>query len=259
MNNKLKHLCIIFAMRDEAMPTIQRLKLIRATPLWDNNLPLILYRGKYNNLSISCIIIGVDAAYNVDLIGPVPATLAATMACAHLVPDLLISCGTAGLLSDDSTEIGKTYISNEHCFFHDRRVPLPGFNESALGGYPVIDTTALAVAIGATQGIVSSGSSLALTISDLDAMRECNSIVKDMECAAIAWICFLTHTPFFAIKTITNVLLSQVTSEHQFVNNFDMAVSNLSDSIIKSIDLISNSEFILDSFSSLERKCNENQ
>lgn len=225
-------------MLSEATPAINKLELIKVPTPWGDG-PLLLYRGKFGHLDISCLINGTDKAAGVDLIGPVPATFCATFACHYLMPDVVVSCGTAGLLSDDLSQIGKTYLSKEKCIFHDRNVPLPGFDVSSIGAYPVSDVSVLASAIGAQLGIVSSGSSLALSQGDLRTMQAHNAIIKDMECAAIAWVCSVLQTPFFAIKSITNVLLSEDLSENQFIKHFDSAVENLSIAIYKSILFIS--------------------
>jgi nucleoside phosphorylase len=232
---------MIFAMLSEAIPTVNKLGLIEVSPPW-GKAPSRLYMGKFEGLELSCLVNGIDEINGVDLIGPVPATYSATLACSYIKPDVIVSCGTAGLLSEDLSEIGKTYLSKQKCIFHDRNVPLPGFDVSSLGNYPVLDVSDLAFAIGASQGIVSSGSSLALSQADINIMQANNAKIKDMECAAIAWVCSLSQTPFFAIKSITNVLLREELSEDQFIDNFDLAVSNLSFSVYESISFIAKNE-----------------
>lgn len=228
-------------MLGEASPAIKKLGLTEVTTPWSDS-PLILYRGKFGSLDISCLINGIDKINHVELIGPVPATYSATFACHYLKPDVVVSCGTAGLLSDDLSQIGKIYLSKEKCIFHDRNVPLPGFDISSIGAYPVLDVSHLAKALGARAGIVSSGSSLALSKTDLEVMQDHNAIIKEMECAAIAWVCSVSQTRFFAIKSITNVLLGEDSSENQFVYNFDLAVENLAVAIYDSVSFISNND-----------------
>jgi nucleoside phosphorylase len=48
-----------------------------------------------------------------------------------------------------------------------------------------------------------------------------------MEAAGIAWSCYLTGTPFFAIKSVTNLVDKDVSSANEFEKNFAVAVESL--------------------------------
>ena len=56
--------------------------------------------------------------------------------------------------------------------------------------------------------------------------------VKDMETASIAWTASLYQVPTMAIRSITD-FYDHPTPEHQFLENFDLALSNLASEIRK--------------------------
>lgn len=58
--------------------------------------PCVTYSGKHCGLDVHVVWSGHDTEHNVDLIGTVPASLAAYLACQTFNPDLIISAGTAG-------------------------------------------------------------------------------------------------------------------------------------------------------------------
>lgn len=235
MDKIIEHVCLIVAMREEAAPIIQQLSLEEKPYAWSNALPLRVYEGKLSNTRISCVVNGLDPEHNVDLIGPVPATLSANLACANLCPDVVISCGTAGLLSDDAGAIGDIYLSDSPCIFHDRRVPLAGFDSSATGHFETLNVKGLAQALNAKTGKLSSGSSFARDERELETMAAHQAVIKEMEGAAIAWVASLYKVPFFAIKAITNALYKEDSSEDQFEKNLGKAVESLSGAVVDAL------------------------
>lgn len=227
----ISHVGLIIAMAEEAELIIEHFGLT----LEENKLlrPGVIYSGSINNLQLSVLLNGIDERYQVNQIGPVPATLTAQYACAELQPDVLISAGTAGGFSARGAGIGTVYLSQDYCIFHDRQVPLPGYDASSVGCYPVLDVSAMAHALQIPQGVVSSGSSLLKKASDLAVMAEHNAVAKEMEAAAIAWVCELYDLPFFALKSITNLLDESAPSEEQFTKNLTTSTQALTESVIQ--------------------------
>ena len=231
--SQTKSLCLLIAMKDEAKPLIETLGLSIAklkTPL---SLPCEMYQGRYKNLQLSIVTYGLDSRYDVDFIGPVPAALTSMKICELLEPELVISCGTAGGFKNKGANIGTVYLSSEKCIFHDRRIPLPGFQESGIGHYPVLNIDRMAEQLKLPKGIVSSGSSLERDERDLAIMTKFGAVAKEMEAASIALVCSLQEIPFFCVKSITNLLDSPDTSESQFQSNFSQSVSSLHNQMIR--------------------------
>ena len=107
--------------------------------------------------------------------------------------------------------------------FHDRRVPIAGFDESAVGHYPCLNVRAMARALGLPYGVISSGSSLEKSAKDVEVIERYAAVAKEMEAAAIAWVASLYETPVFAIKSITNLLDRPGASEALFLQNLHRA------------------------------------
>jgi hypothetical protein len=55
-------------------------------------------------------------------------------------------------------------------------------------------------------GVVSTSDSLDATAGDLELLRAEGAAVKEMEAAAVAWVCQQVRTPFFALKSITDIV-----------------------------------------------------
>ena len=90
------------------------------------------------------------------------AAVSALVAINQFKPDLIINAGTAGGFNRCGGAIGDAYISTA-CKNHDRRIPIPGFQEYGVGSYVSHPTKNLVESLGLKTGIVSSGNSLDCT------------------------------------------------------------------------------------------------
>eukprot|EP00955_Chlamydomonas_euryale_P083324 363838-Chlamydomonas_euryale.AAC.4 len=61
-------------------------------------------------------------------------------------------------------------------------------------------------ALGFKAGVISSGNSLDYTDKDMAIMLEHGVAVKEMEAAAIAWVCDLYHKPLLCVKAVTDIV-----------------------------------------------------
>ncbi|WP_144393800.1 5'-methylthioadenosine nucleosidase [Pleionea sediminis] len=231
----IQHIVVLMAMAEEADPIIQSLKLTQVEVL-PANLPFQCYQGQFKDLTVSVVISGVDPRYRVDNIGTQAATLMSHVAIENLHPDLVISAGTAGGFSKRGATIGTVYLSNDRFIYHDRRVPLEGFDESAIGHYPALNVLKMAKDLELPVGVVSTGSSLEKSEKDVDVIEQYGAVAKEMEAAAIAWVCWLHQKSFVAVKSITNLLDEEGTSEEQFVKNLELASAKLSQQLVKVIE-----------------------
>lgn len=228
------------AMQSEAQPVIRAMNLQESPKdtIVDGHLPMQCYQGQHNGINISLFVSGLDERYGVDNIGSEAATLMAHEAIIKVSPDLLISAGTAGGFKKRGATIGTVYLSDKYFIYHDRRVPLPGFDESAIGKYPATPVSGLAKHLNVKQGIISTGSSLQKNPEDVTVIEEHQAVAKEMEAAAIAWVAYLYRLPIIGLKSITNVLDEENKSEAEFVKNLELASLKLQEKLIALIQYL---------------------
>jgi Nucleoside phosphorylase len=230
-------LCLLVAMPAEAKPLIQHFNLVQQDGYF-GKLPPLAYTGHYRNIDILVVVNGQDPQHKVDLVGTQPATLAAQVAIDKFNPDLIINAGTAGAFAHNGSRIGDVYLSHQHFVFHDRRIPIPGWDTYGVGRYPSYDTTTLAKTLGYKQGIVTTGNSLDMPPVDEQTINQIGGEVKDMEAAALAWVASLHGVPFFSVKSITDLMDSEKTTQEEFLENLHAASEALKDACFTIIDYI---------------------
>ena len=64
--------------------------------------------------------------------------------------------------------------------------------------------------------------------------------VKDMEAASVAWTANLSHTPFFALKVVTDIVDGDRATNEEFLENLHRAADSLQAIIPKVLDYIIN-------------------
>ncbi len=96
-----------------------------------------------------------------------------------------------------------------------------------------MDTRELASKLNLKLGVITTGSSLDITDSDISIMNSYNGIVKEMEAAAIAWVAEMYQVPFMAIKSITDLVDTETPTEEEFLKNLSLASEKLSKEVIK--------------------------
>jgi len=231
-NNKIEKIGIVFAMKGEALPTIQHFKLERIK----GNYPIELYGNAENKIVVS--LNGTCSVTGVDNVGTQPATLNTYVLINQLNPDIIINAGTAGGFAHSGAKIGDVYIGSNRVVYHDRRIPLPNFDAYGIGNYELINTDFLAERIGLKQGIISTGNSLDHVDRDMQLMNQNNASLKDMEAASVAWVCQLMNKLFIPIKSVTDIVDSGIPTEIEFKANFKLATQNLNLKLIHLIDFI---------------------
>ena len=231
-------------MRAEAQPLIDSLGLKEQEGFF-SPLPCKLYRpsSKLPSLNregvgVSLILNGVD--HNRDLIGCEAAAVTTQAAIQKLQPDLVISCGTCGGWQRYGARVGQTYIA-DGVMFHDRRVP--GDNEwdtQGLGNYPVWEGSwRVAEALGLPMGKVTTGSSFDLSPEE-DALIDANGgRLKEMEGAAVAFVCSLYNVPVMLVKAVTNLRDAESEDISDFHENLKRASLSLTETIKKIITTLS--------------------
>ena len=234
----IDHVAILMAMQGEAQAMIDHLGLALTEGQINPKLPMRCYQGQRHNRLISLIVSGEDHRYGVDNIGSEAATLMAYEAIQQLAPGLIISAGTAGGFAEKGADIGTVYLSEKHFVYHDRHVPLPGFDASAVGLYPSAETKAIAQALGIQTGVISTGSSLEKSDKDIHVIQQHEAVAKEMEAAAIAWVAMMLDTPVIALKSITNLVDRDNKSEQEFLTHFKTATTALDAKLIALLDVL---------------------
>jgi nucleoside phosphorylase len=109
--------------------------------------------------------------------------------------------------------------------FHDARVALAGFDAVARAHTRLspqdAELDALAEAISARVGLVSSGSSLDATADELAQFARLRTLAKDMELAALAAVCATEQVPLIALKGVTDLVDRHEPAHEAFVRNFN--------------------------------------
>ncbi len=223
----MRNISIIMAMKSEADPLIDRFGLRKQTQSFRPGIPFEVYQGKLEAVQLSLMVSGTDPDYHVDNVATVPAALMTYLAIEKFAPELVLNPGTAGGMAACGCEIGDVYLGSGRFCFHDRRIPLPGFDQYGMGLYPAYDTATMANDLHLKTGTISTGNSLDLLDKDMQIIQENQAIIKDMEAAAIAWVCRTLSVPMIAIKAITDLIDEDSPTATQFTKNFHQAVTNL--------------------------------
>jgi len=223
------------AMEDEAMPLIDYYALKK---IGFHN-PVTVYGN--DDVSLILSLNGKSLEYKVDNVGSQAAALNAHIVIEKYRPDLIINCGTAGGFKYKNAKIGDVYIANKFVRYHDRRISLPGgFQEYGYGNYKVINSDILSKKFALKQGIISTGDAFDVSNDELTVMKNDNIDVKEMEAAAIAWVCQLNNVDFTAVKTITDYVDEPLKTGEDFLANLNFASKKLKEKMISLIDFIKN-------------------
>ena len=225
------------AMRAEARPLLDEIRANeRELPDTAGSLPFQWYDARVGGLNVVVAVNGTDRRHGVASIGTQPAALNAYVTMLHRRPDLVISAGTAGGWANHGTQIGDVFVSRDRFVFHDRRIPLPRFDEYGVGSYPSVDADYLARSLGFKQGIITSGNSLDESPEDRRAIAATGASVKDMEAAAIAWVAELLGMPMLAVKAITDLIDDPTDTAEQFVENLAHASQRLCQALVEVLE-----------------------
>lgn len=233
----IENLLLLITMAEEARPVIEALSL-KETAKPDPMLPMRAYAGQHGTMSITLVTNGADPRYGVDNAGTQAATLAAYLGIGSVRPDLVINAGTAGGFSERGGAIGKVYLAEGSFVFHDRRIPMGGYERFGEGQYPAVDLREAAKALHLATGVVSTGNSFDMTQTDRRIMDGYGAVAKEMEAAAMAQVAWMMGVPFTAIKAITDIVDIPSATEDQFTANFDTAVFAMTRKLVALIDFL---------------------
>ena len=224
---------VVMAMEAEAAPVRAALGLDGEGEPLHPAFPARLWSGT----SVAVAVNGADPRFGVDSIASQPAVTTALHAIEAVQPSIVISAGTAGGFATRGGEITSTYVA-DRCVFHARRVSIPGFDRYGDGDYPVTDLRHIAERLGFETGTVTSGDALDAPAEDLVKMHGTDAVAKDMEAAAVAWMCERLGVPFTALKVITDLVDTEEETAEQFVRNLERATARLAEAVPALVDAL---------------------
>lgn len=236
----MKHICYVVAMQAEAQPFIDHYG-VKEVEGFFSPLPCKLYQAtlpEQNGVTLSIVLNGQQ--HGSDLVGCEAASVATLAAIQRLSPDIVVNSGTCGGFKSDGAGIADVFIGNG-VMFHDRRVPGDdAWGTQALGNYPVWDGSAkLAESLGLGMGKVTTGSSLDMQPCDLEIIKQNGGNLKDMEGAAVAFVCSLLSVPVLFVKSVTDLCDGGAETFEEFSRNLAAACESLRQTNIKVIDELS--------------------
>ena len=231
-----RSLLICMAMQGEADPIIRALDLRPAPDAFDPRLPFRAFSGHRNGATVTVTVSGIDPRHGVDNIGTQPAALQAYLSIQAFKPDAVISAGTCGGLEGRGFRIGEVVASSGDFLYHDRIVPIPGFEAYGRGHYPAADTEHLARDLGLRTGAVASGNALETSARDLEFFDRHGVAAKEMEATSVAWVCWMLDLPVYALKSITDFIDHPASTAEQFDRNFSAACANLCETVVRAVD-----------------------
>lgn len=77
------------------------------------------------------------------------------------------------------------------------------------------------------SGVVSSGNNLGYSDADWKQLQDNDAAVKEMEAAGIAWAAHLFEVPFFALKSVTDIVDGDRPPQEEFLENLEKAAHAL--------------------------------
>lgn len=223
---------VVMAMDAEAAPLRAALEATeRPTPDWASALPVrvAVAEATGERPEVLLAVNGVDPITGIPAIGTTAAALATQVVLnlPHHAPDLVLTVGTCGGWERAGATVGTTYLAWPHFVCHDRRIDLPGFQEYADGVVPAADLRAHAGPLGCRLGVVTTGDSLDETPVDRERIIANGGVAKEMEAAAVAWIAHLHGVPVGGVKTVTDLVDTEVATPEQFTANLAAASARL--------------------------------
>ena len=226
---------VVMAMRAEAAGVLQQLGARSV----DGPVPLTFewFEADRDGIRVIVAVNGVDPRTGVDSIGTEAAALNTHEVISRFAPSLVISAGTAGAWTRSGGRVSDLYVSWPPGVRHDRRIDLDGMREYGIGSHPVWDgAPALADALGARLGIVTTGNSLDESDTDREMILSLSGEVKEMEAAAVAQVCALHGVGFVAVKAITDLVDDPAPTSEQVLANLARASSRPAGAVPATVD-----------------------
>jgi 5'-methylthioadenosine nucleosidase len=228
-------------MEAEAKPFIDHLGLDPVETFFPAHTPFLAFSGEHHNTKVTVITLGKDKVYEtgMDNVGTVPTSLATFLALAKLEGqvDLVMNAGTCGGFNRKGAAIGDVFLTSGVAN-HDRRIPIPGFDAYGIGKLTTVNASQMAGNLGYKTGICTTGNSLDWVEKDDELMKENDASVKDMEAAAVAWICKMNDVPYLGVKVVTDIVDGGNPTQDEFMANLASAAESLQKALPKVLEYV---------------------
>jgi 5'-methylthioadenosine nucleosidase len=241
MQANVQSVTLIMAMEQEAAPIVARYSLKRADESFLPGAPFVAWSGTAEKgLKLNVVWCGYDKRFGVN---NVATTAAAVATYASVVAfgkvDLIVSAGTAGAFGQRGAKICDVFLSSK-CIFHSRRIPdgVTGvLEEYGFGHFRSPPLYRLAREAGLQVGVISTADSLDCSPTDMALLLAEGAVVKEMEAAAVAWVCQQLAIPFIALKSITDIIDSGESTREEFDRNLAAAAQALQVKLVLLLEL----------------------
>jgi len=235
----IKHVLVPIVMEQEAKPFIEHMGLIPVEGFFPPQTPYLAFEGQQGTCKVTVITFGKDKVYGtgVDNVGTVPSSLATFLALQKIEVDLVINAGTCGGFKRKDLGIGDVVLTTGVAN-HDRRVPIPGFDVAGIGKITTMCPINMAENMGYKTGLCTTGNSLDKVEKDDELMEANDASVKDMEAAAIAWVCVMNNIPYLGVKVVTDIVDGDVPTQDEFLANLAAAAQSLQTALPKVLDYV---------------------
>lgn len=230
MGADVARLLLVVAMEAEARPVRTALGLGDDGAELHPAFPARLYTGEVSGVSVGVAVNGTDPRYEVESIASQPAVTTTLHAVESFTPDLVVSAGTCGGFAAHGSDIAEVIVA-DRVIFHDRRIAIPGWDAYGVGDYPVVDLSAVAAQHGWRTGPVTTGNALDAPPVDMATMTASGAMAKEMEAAAVAWVCERMAVPFGAVKVVTDLVDHHEATAEQFDRNLQKATATLAEAV----------------------------
>jgi len=229
LGNTISTVLVVIAMQAEAMPLVQTLQLTEEDEpsVFPKAVPWKKYSGTHEGLSVHIVVPGKDFNLGVDSVGTVPVSILTYASIVSLHPDLIINAGTAGGFQSKGAAIGDVFVATQFAN-HDRRIPVPVFDEYGIGTLGATPIPNLVKALALKEGKMSTGNSLDMTPQDEEIIKANDATIKDMEGAAVAYVADLFTVPLIALKAVTDIVDGSKPTVEEFLENMSTAAAALS-------------------------------
>lgn len=233
---KIESVLLVVAMEAEALPIIDKLGLVKDDPcVVSTPTTMATFSGSVGALRVHLAHNGKCGKFGVDKVGTNAATLTTYLAISAFKPTIVISAGTAGGFKARGAEIASIFVSTG-IVHHDRRIPLPGFDAFGIGQEEPHNVTKMVRDLGFKEGVVSTGNSLDYTVQCMELMTKHHAAVKEMEAAAVAYVCRLWNTPMFAVKSVTDIVDGEHPPQEEFLANLAKSSQALQEAVVQIVD-----------------------
>ncbi|CAA7391331.1 unnamed protein product [Spirodela intermedia] len=227
---------IIIAMQTEALPLVNTFQLTEDPDSpFPKGVPWVRYHGTYKGLEINIIWPGKDSLLGVDSVGTISASLVTYSSIQALRPDLIINAGTAGGFKAKGASIADVYLASEVAF-HDRRIPIPVFDQYGVGARKTFSTPNLVREINLKIGKLSTGDSLDMSPHDEASIMANEAVIKDMEGAAVAYVASLFSVPTIFLKAVTDIIDGDKPTAEEFLENLAAVTAALDQAVSQVVD-----------------------